>query len=191
MEFLCDILGRSCCAGCYRFGLLHTTPKSKHALLLITQRCGLPSCTAYHEISLTYDDVEGAAADLTLSPCGEDFKIDFVTEGGMAREHQVRQGMKVSYLDGWDGTDDMQTDQADEGVTVVVQGHERLWRLAMLQCNVMSTLRIASALAQPDQHHPVFWQKEISGSPDAESPWAIRIRIFGHVLTCPDKISKV
>ena len=30
------------------------------------------------------------------------------------------------------------------GVTVVVQGHQELWRLAMLQCNVMSTLRTSA-----------------------------------------------
>ena len=153
-------------AGCYRFGLVHTTPKSKYALLLVTQRGELPSCTAFEEKELHYERRSHAICDISLSQFGD--KVQWVHPDGKAWGLGVREGMEVMKLEGWDDDGD--------AVTLVVKGHARRWRLALLQCNVMSALRIASALAEPNQHHPVFWQKQISGNPDRESCWGVRLR---------------
>lgn len=159
-------------AGCYRFGLVHTTPKSKYALLLVTQRGELPSCTAFEEKELHYERRSHAICDISLSQSGDFSKVQWVHPDGKAWSHGVREGMEVLKQEGWDDGDDGDGD----AVTLVVKGHARRWRLALLQCNVMSALRIASALAEPNQHHPVFWQKQISGNPDRESSWGVRLR---------------
>ena len=159
-------------AGCYRFGLVHTTPKSKYALLLVTQRGELPSCTAFEEKELHYERRSHAICDISLSQSGDFSKVQWVHPDGKAWSHGVREGMEVLKQEGWDDGDDGDGD----AVTLVVKGHARRWRLALLQCNVMSALRIASALAEPTQHHPVFWQKQISGNPDRESSWGVRLR---------------
>ena len=154
--------------GSYRFGLVHTTPKSKYALLLVTQREQLPSCTAFEEKELRYENLSQAKSDISLSPYDEKV-VQRVEYDGKAWKLGVRSGMVVLKLDGWDGSDATDLDDASDGVKVVVRGNERTWQVAMLQCNVMSALRIATALAGPNQHHPVFWQKQISGNPDGES----------------------
>eukprot|EP00438_Fugacium_kawagutii_P006699 Skav219111 [mRNA] locus=scaffold1574:326424:353022:+ [translate_table: standard] len=154
--------------GCYRFGLVHTTPKSKYPLLLVTQRTELPSCSAYEETELHYGDVWKAMEDLRLCHHGEVLKVEFVTPNGMAWNLGVREGMTATKADGWDRADSL--DGGDEdGVTIVIRGNQRFWRLTMLQSNVMSAIRIATALSEPENHLPVFWQKQISGNPDGSA----------------------
>lgn len=163
--------------GCYRFGLVHTTPKSKYPLLLVTQREELPSCTAYEETELHYGDIWKAMEDLRLCHHEDILKVESVTRNGMAWSLGVREGMTATKADGWDRADSL--DGGDEdGVTIVIRGHQRFWRLTMLQSNVMSAIRIATAFSEPENHLPVFWQKQISGNPDGESSLVAEIVCF-------------
>ena len=59
--------------GCHRLGLLHTTPKSKHAVVLISQEKSLPRCDANEVSEVLYPSCEEARADikLTESPISE------------------------------------------------------------------------------------------------------------------------
>eukprot|EP00931_Biecheleriopsis_adriatica_P005219 TRINITY_DN10674_c0_g2_i1.p1 TRINITY_DN10674_c0_g2~~TRINITY_DN10674_c0_g2_i1.p1 ORF type:complete len:2583 (+),score=543.74 TRINITY_DN10674_c0_g2_i1:16-7764(+) len=83
----------------YRIGLVHTEPKSRHAIVLVRRAPGELCCAS----------------------------------GGDSEEPKRR------------------------------------WRLAQLSCNALTTLRIADALANPQLHHPVFWQQQVSGCPDGSS----------------------
>lgn len=139
-------------AGCYRFGLVHTTPKSKHAIVLISHRGQLAPVTPTEEFELEYETLEVAGNDLFLDKRDGERRVLFVKPGGMAWNKGVREGMLVLSELGWDG-------DPDKGpVTVTLEGKRRFWQMAFLQCNVMSTLRIADALARPSSHNPVFWQ---------------------------------
>ena len=63
-------------------------------------------------------------------------------------------------VEGWD----------DEGtpVRLLVEGKPRQWKLALLGCNALTSIRIGAALANAAGHHPIFWQKEISGREDCD-----------------------
>ncbi|CAJ1354649.1 unnamed protein product [Effrenium voratum] len=83
--------------GCCRFGMIHTTPKSKHALVLVSQRKDLPKVTEREERRVRYQNARDRRADVEVQK---------------------------------------------------------------------AQLRVAQAMADPEGHQPIFWQREISGQPD-------------------------
>ncbi|CAE7815937.1 unnamed protein product [Symbiodinium microadriaticum] len=155
--------------GCYRLGLLHTTPKSKHALVLISQDKHLPPCEANDVFKVEYPGgCAEAKADIELieSPSLEGvWLIGDVTHGGKAWQVGIRSGQLVREAEGWD-SDPLSQEASAAGVRLVVEGKPRKWRLAVLSCNALTSIRVGTALANPAGHHPIFWQREISGQPE-------------------------
>ena len=167
---MCSVpLAWQCLAGCYRLGLLHTTPKSKHALVLISQDKHLPPCEANDVFKVEYPGgCAEAKADVELikSPSLEGvWLIGDITHGGKAWQVGIRSGQLVREVEGWDG-DPLSQEALATGVRLVVEGKPRKWRLAVLSCNALTSIRIGTALANPSGHHPIFWQREISGQPE-------------------------
>ena len=159
-------------AGCYRLGLLHTTPKSKHAVVLISQDKRLPPCDATDMFEVLYaGGCEEASADIQLikSPSLEGvWRIGHVRRDGRAWKLGIRSGNLVRAVEGWDGEPVMQ-DASATGVRLLVEGKPKKWRLAMLSCHALTSIRIGAALANPGGHHPIFWQREISGRRDCDA----------------------
>ncbi|CAE7563472.1 MTR4, partial [Symbiodinium sp. CCMP2456] len=155
--------------GCYRLGLLHTTPKSKHALVLISQDKHLPPCEANDVFKVEYPGgCAEARADVELvrSPSLEGvWLIGHVTRPGKAWQAGIRSGQLIREVEGWD-SDPLSQESLATGVRLVVEGKPRKWRLVVLSCNALTSIRIGTALANPAGHHPIFWQREISGQPE-------------------------
>ena len=150
---------------------MHTTPKSKHAIVLISQDRSLPPCDANEVFEVLYPGgCEEASADVQLaeSPSLEGvWMVRDVTMEGPAWRTGIRPGCLVRGVEGWDG-DPVQQEALESGVRLVVEGRPRKWRLVVLSCNALTSIRIGGALANAASHHPIFWQRQISGRPECE-----------------------
>ncbi|CAJ1445443.1 unnamed protein product, partial [Effrenium voratum] len=161
--------------GCCRFGMIHTTPKSKHALVLVSQRKDLPKVTEREERRVRYQNARDRRADVEVQkgPDGRSTAVR-VQQDGAAWRQGLRVGMackvrrKAKDEEGEsDSEEEAQLQAPDAAASAVIfEGKLRLWRLAKLEANVMAQLRVAQAMADPEGHQPIFWQREISGQPD-------------------------
>ncbi|CAE8584887.1 unnamed protein product [Polarella glacialis] len=176
-----------------RLCMVHSTPKAGLAIVIFGRRPGQEQPLAGAELlEVVYNDPEEASKDVTLMEIGSLWKASRVREDGRAWQLGVRVEMFLSeHPEGWDGTpppaaiaegghdwlgdretwEQRQPTQQRPGdrVRLVFEGAGKQWRFAKLDCNACTAIRVAQALSTPELHHPVFWQREISGCPDGES----------------------
>ncbi|CAE8604534.1 unnamed protein product, partial [Polarella glacialis] len=176
-----------------RLCMVHSTPKAGLAIVIFGRRPGQEQPLAGAELlEVVYNDPEEASKDVTLMEIGSLWKASRVREDGRAWQLGVRVEMFLSeHPEGWDGTpppaaiaegghdwlgdretwEQRQPTQQRPGdrVRLVFEGAGKQWRFAKLDCNACTAIRVAQALSTPELHHPVFWQREISGCPDVES----------------------